>query len=247
MSDLLTFLLTSILATLAAQPGQANPAFVPFDHGEKITYSLEYGFIRAGTAVLEVRGAAEINGRECYHIVSEERTTPFFSRIFRIDDRYESFVDKEDLSSIRYEKHIRQGSYEADQIVEFDRDSLVARYDDGREVEILPGAKDIIASIYYARTLDLNVEDTVTVNNHTDGKNYCLKIEILRKEEITTPAGKFNCLVLRLNTEGMGAFASRGGLTIWVTDDIWKIPVLIRSKILVGSLSAVVEDISFGG
>ncbi len=241
-----SFRLISILAVLLAQPSLAYPRFIPFEEGEKITFSVEYGFIKAGTAILEVRGVVDLDGTKCYHIVSEERTTPFFSRIFRIEDRYESFVDREDLSSIRYEKHIRQGDYQADQVVEFDRERGVAVYNDGREVEILPGAKDIIASIYHTRTLDLDVGKSVMVNNHTDGKNYSLEIEILRREEITTPAGKFNCMVLRLNTGEMSVFASKGGLTMWVTDDLWKIPVLIRSKIFIGSLSAVVKEISFG-
>lgn len=238
--------LIPILSVLLAQGSPASPLFIPFSEGERLVYSVKYSFIKVGTATLEVRGGVEQNGVDCYHIVSEERTTPFFSRIFEIDDRLESFVDRENLSSVRYKKRIREGNYKADQTVDFDRENGLARYDDGSEVEILPGAKDIIASIYYTRTLDLKVGESVTVNNHTDGKNYPLEVEVLRKEEIETPAGRFSCIVVRPKIEGSKAFGSKGGLTLWFTDDRWKVPVLIRSKLPIGSLSAVVENIEFG-
>jgi hypothetical protein len=198
--------------------------------------------LKAGTAIMEVSEIVMIDSIPAFHIISTEKTNSFFSKIYKIDDRYDSYIDTVNLHSLRFEKHIREGSYVKDQIVEFKQDSGKAVYSDGREFEIEPGAKDIIASIYFARTLDLEVGKTFYINNHTDGKNYNLEIKVLKKEKVETPAGEFECLVIQPVIEGGKIFASRDGLTIWLTDDTWKIPVLIRSKIMIGSIQAKLKE-----
>ncbi len=217
----------------------------PFNEGEKLIFSVEYGPLNAGTSIMEVRKITNINGIPCFHLVSLEKTNSFFSKIYKIEDRYESYVDTVKLNSVRFEKHIMEGSYKKDQIVEFKQDSGKAVYSDSVEYEIEEGAKDIIASIYFARTLDLEIGNSYFINNHTDGKNYNLEVKALRRERIETPAGEFDCLVIQPVIEGGKIFASRDGLTIWLTDDVWKIPVLIRSKIMIGSIQAKLREAYF--
>jgi hypothetical protein len=219
--------------------------FRPFSKGEKLVFSVEYGPVKAGTAIMEVSEIAMIDSIPSFHIVSTEKTSPFFSKMFKIDDRYDSYVDTVSLHSLRFEKHIREGSYKKDQVVIFDHDSAKVIYSDGKEFEIEPGAKDIIASIYFARTLDLEVGKSVFINNHTDGKNYNLEVKVLKKERVETPAGEFDCLVIQPVVEEGKVFASRDGLMIWLTDDSWKIPILIRSKIMIGSIQAKLTEAYF--
>ena len=217
----------------------------PFNKGEKLIFSVEYGPVKAGTATFEVNDIVLIDSVPCFHIISTEQTNAFFSKIFKIDDRYDSFIDTVHLHSLRFEKHIREGSYKKDQVVEFDQDSGKVFYSNGKEYEILPGAKDIIASIYFVRTLELEVGKSVFINNHTDGKNYELEVKVIKKESVETPAGEFDCLVVQPVVEEGKIFASREGLMIWLTDDDWKIPILIRSKIMVGSIQAKLKEAYF--
>jgi len=220
-------------------------SFRPFNKGEKLIFSVEYGPLKAGTAIMEVSEIVDIDSITCFHIVSIEKTNSFFNKMYKIDDRYDSYVDTLNLYSVRFEKHIREGSYEKDQIVEFKQDSGKVIYSDSTEYEIKEGAKDIIASIYFARTLDLEVGNSCFINNHTDGKNYNLEIKVLKREKVETTAGEFECLVIQPVIKGGKIFASRDGLTIWLTDDIWKIPVLIRSKIMIGSIQAILKEAYF--
>ena len=63
------------------------PEYVGFGEGEKLVYSVQYGIVNAGEATLEVRNIAEINGRPCYHIVSDARSNDVFSVFFKVRDR----------------------------------------------------------------------------------------------------------------------------------------------------------------
>jgi hypothetical protein len=217
----------------------------PFTKGERLIFSVEYGPVKAGTATFEINEVVMIDSIPAFHIVSTEETNAFFSKIFKIEDRYDSFIDTLHLHSLRFEKHIREGTYEKDQVVEFNQESGKVVYSNGEEYDIKPGAKDIIASIYFARTLDLVVGKSVFINNHTDGKNYELEVQVLKREKVETPAGEFECIVVQPVVEEGKIFASREGLTIWLTDDDWKIPVLIRSKIMVGSIQAKLKEAYF--
>lgn len=235
--------MVSIVIMLCA--GFLSAQFRPFNKGERLVFSVEYGPVKAGVATFEVNEVVMIDSVPAFHIISTEQTNAFFSKIFKIEDRYESFIDTLHLHSLRFEKHIREGSYEKDQVVQFDQEEGKVLYSDGKEYEIVPGAKDIIASIYFARTLELEVGKSVFVNNHTDGKNYDLEVRVIKKESVETPAGEFDCLVVQPVVEEGKIFASREGLMIWLTDDDWKIPVLIRSKIMVGSIQAKLKEAYF--
>ena len=219
---------------------------VPFSVGEKLVFSVEYGPISAGTATMEILEIVEVNGIPCYHIVSLENTNDFFSRFFKIRDRYDSYIDTLTLATVKFEKHIVEGKYKAEGAMIIDLDSLVAIYSDGDTVEVIPEAKDAIAMVYYVRTLDISVGDTFYVNNHTDKENYVLEITVPRALKVYTALGTFDCIEVQPKLEGTKVFEGRKGLTVWLTDDEWKIPVLIRSKLMIGSIQAIIKDIEFG-
>ena len=43
-----------------------------------------------------------------------------------------------------------------------------------------------------------------------------------------------------------GIFKNKGRLVIWITDDDRRIPVLMRSKLLIGSISVVLQEAKTG-
>ena len=56
------------------------------------------------------------------------------------------------------------------------------------------------------------------------------------------PAGEFDCLVLEPVLETSSIFEHKGKLTIWLTDDTVRMPVLLRSKVIVGAFEAVLKE-----
>ena len=67
-----------------------------FQTGEKLRYRITYGFIDAGEAVLEVKETSKKgNGtRELYHIKGTGRTLGGFNSVYKVNDVYESYIDK---------------------------------------------------------------------------------------------------------------------------------------------------------
>jgi hypothetical protein len=216
---------------------------VPFGPGEKLTFSVQYGFVKAGDATLGVSEIVDFDGRPCYLIASKAVSNKMFSLFFRVEDRAMSYLDAEQLVPLRFEKHLIEGDYRNNQVVEFDHGRGVAVYNDGSENLIDPDAQDILSTLFLVRGMELEVGESVYVNNHADKKNYPLEIKVLKRETISTPVGRFKCLKVEPVLRASGIFQHEGKLTVWLTDDERKLPVLMRSKVAIGAISAIIAKI----
>jgi hypothetical protein len=186
-------------------------------------------------------------GRPTYHLVTTARSSNVFSAFFKVNDRVESYMDTLALHSVRFEKHLREGKYTKDLWVLFDQENHTAQIDGKRECTILEHAQDVLSSFYYVRTLQLDVGQRVFVPNHDNGKNYAMEVQVHRRERVHVDAGTFDCLVLEPVLLGEAVFKQKGRLQVWITDDAVKMPVLMKSEVLVGSIAAVLTEFHLGG
>jgi len=218
---------------------------VAFGVGEKLSFDINYGFINAGTASMTVEKLIEYNERPCYQIVTRANSNKFFSSFYKVDDRVESIVDAAGLFAWRFEKRLREGGYKAERMYQFDQvHNLVL---DGKDtVSVEPYAHDALSVMYYIRTVPLEVGKSVYAYNYVDGQKVNLEIRVLKEEQITVAAGTFDCLVVEPLTSSVGVFKNEGTLKVWLTNDRLRLPVLMKSKIVVGSISAELTDYRLG-
>ncbi len=218
---------------------------VAFGVNEKFTFEINYGFINAGGATMEVARLIEYNGRPCYQTVTRAFSNSFFSNFFKVDDRVESIIDALGIFTWRFEKNLREGNYRSDRRYNFDQHQNIV-FSDKDTVEVAPYVQDALSVLYFVRTQQLEVGKSVYVENFTDGKKYPLEVRVLRKEEVSVPAGTFDCVVVEPLLQSVGVFKHEGKLTVWLTDDRLKMPVLMKSKVLVGSIAAELSDFQLG-
>ena len=92
------------------------------------------------------------------------------------------------------------------------------------------------------RTLPIEVGKTWTVTVLDNDKLYPLDLVVERRERVSTKAGTFDCLVVEPKLKSGGLFKHEGRITVWVTDDHRKIPVLMKSKAIIGSIVVELES-----
>ena len=226
-------------AVASCRPPAPNKAFT---EGEWFQFSVQYGAIKAGDALMQVEAVENVTGKPCYRLVSKAESNSFFSLFFKVRDRVESYMDVEDLVSRRFTKNTLEGKHRDNFTIDFDYATGRARYSSGADFEFPACSQDILSAFYYVRTVDLEVGRSVAVPCHADKKNYPLEVKVHKREKVKTPAGEFNCLVIEPVLKSSGLFRQKGKLTIWLTDDEYKIPVLMKSKIIVGSVAAILTD-----
>jgi hypothetical protein len=234
------------VAVSAAHARDEASGRVPFAVGEKLTFDVRYGFLKAGEATMEVTGIVDCDGSKCYRVVSAARSTAPFSLVFEVKDSVTSLMDTRQLCTRRYHKNLREGNYSKNELIVFDQENHVAVYPDGSELPVPENVQDVLTSLYYLRTRKLEVGDSVLIDNHADKKNYPLEVRVLRTETISVPAGRFDCFVVEPILKASGLFQHQGRLTVWLTRDSRMIPVKMSGKIVVGSIEAVLARLSPG-
>jgi hypothetical protein len=217
-----------------------------FGVGERLVFQVNYGFITAGEAVMEVTGYDSVAGRKCYRVEFTVNSVPSFSWVYKVEDRYLTFIDVETLAPWKFEQHIREGTYRRDFIAEFDQVNLVAKTTEG-SYTTPQYVHDIMSAFYYARIMDFSASkpgDGVLLSNFYKDKSYDLRVNFLGRQELETEAGTFNTIVVEPMVKEGGLFKSEGRIVIWLSDDERKIPVRVNTKIVIGSIDTELKSYS---
>lgn len=218
----------------------------PFRSGEALRFSVQYGFIKAGSAYLEVPEVRDWNGRKVWTLVARAESNSFFSRFYKVRNRIESYWDQDGLYSWRYTENRREGGHKEKNEIVFDQERHEARYHDGRKFPIPPQVQDALSSFYYTRYQALPIGGSIVFDYHASRKSMPLEVRVIGRERVETPAGTFDCVAIEPMLKAGGVFKAKGRLVIWITDDERRMPVLMKSKVAVGSISVVLQEIRNG-
>jgi hypothetical protein len=218
----------------------------PFRPGESLRFSVQYGFIHAGSAYLEVPRIAEWEGHPAYTLVARAESNAFFSRFYKVRNRIESVWDKQGQYSWRYYEDRREGGYRERSEILFDHARGEARYSDGQTFPIPPRVQDALSSFYYTRFQALPIGGSVVFDYHASHKSQPLEVRVIGRDRVSTPAGTFNCVVIEPVLKAGGIFKNKGRLVIWLTDDERRMPVMMKSKVAIGSISVILQQARAG-
>ena len=189
---------------------------------------------------MHIQKVKRISGRDAYLIAFDVNTVPSFDWVYKVRDHYETYLDVEGLFPWRFEQHIREGSYSRDFSAYFDQRKRKAKTSEG-EYDIPLYVNDIFSAFYFARTFDysnLKVNDLIPMKNFYKDKVYDLNVKYLGKDRVSVDAGTFDCIVVEPLVQEGGLFKSEGSIIIWLTDDNLRVPVKVKTKVVVGSIDA---------
>lgn len=217
-------------------------AKVPWRIGEYFQFSIDWNGLNGGSSLMQVQNLHTMGGRRAYRIITKTESNSFVSKFYKVRDRAESFVDAESLYSLRFIKHLREGGYKQDQDIRFDQANRKAIYQGGSTYDVEARVQDVLSAFYYVRTRPLVVGSTVNIPTHDNKKSYDMEVKVHKRERVEVPAGKFDCILVEPMLKSEGVFKSKGSILIWLTDDDRRIPVLVKSKVPVGSISVSLTD-----
>jgi len=239
----LTFFLTAIaMISCWTTPVNAAEKDFPFRPGERLTYQLKWSFVTVGEAVLEVLPVETVNGLKAYHFVLTAQTNSLADHFYKVRDRIDAYTDLEITRSILYIKKQREGKTHGDVVVNFDWKKMTAQYANFNKkkdpISILPGSFDPLSILFYARLVDIK-ENEVFKRPVTDGKKCITGIaSIIRREEIKLASGTYDTYLVEPDLEHIGGVfkkSKNAKIQVWITADKRRIPVMVKSKVVVGS------------
>ncbi len=230
-----------------------------FQKGEKLVYKMYYdsfvtGPVIAGECVFEIQKKGRVVAqRNTMHIIVNGYTKGAFNLFFKVRDRYETFLDEEAMIPWLFIRRVDEGGVTIKQDVHFNHYNNTTQFTNLQRnktnVSSIPAnTQDILSAIYYFRTLDFSKAkpgEGYPVVFTLDDTVYTTKVFYMGKEQLKTSMGTFNTFKIKPMVLTGTVFKDPFPMMVWVTDDENRIPLFVKSEILVGSVKA--ELISYSG
>lgn len=238
------FILITLLffTSFSAQFENINP-------GEILSYRIHYGFITAGSATLATTRTS-YNGQPVFYVKGTGKTSGAAKTFFKVEDVYESYINA-NKEPLFYTRNVAEGSYRQHLQSTFNPASntlvLVDKKNTDRPaktVKVPDNVQDMMSCFYYLRSLpseNLRVGSIIKMNVWVDDELFPFQLRVTAAENISTKFGKINCLKIIPSVMSGRVFKEKEGVTMWVSNDQNRVPILIKAELAVGSLKASID------
>ncbi|MCX7886597.1 MAG: DUF3108 domain-containing protein [Verrucomicrobiae bacterium] len=228
-----------IVAVLLA--AVASGGELPFRVGEKLCYRIYWGPLEAGVASLEVAGVEMVEGRGCYRFVARAQTSGLVDMLFHVDNVLESWMDAKELCSVRYRQRRIEGKRVRHSETRYD-------YEAGRCVitnylkqtcQVMPldePLQDLLSAVYYVRSRALELNRPLEFVVNAGDANHRVRVQPDQRKMVwTKPLGTRAALRVEPHPTLNVVAAHKGRMWIWVSDDVQKVPLVVISRLAIGS------------
>lgn len=258
---LLTGAAATAVAAQSGSPSEELPGPISAWHypvGETSVYDVQVGMGRVsaprplGEARLAVEAREPVDGAQAYRLALEiEGGVPM---LYRQDDRQVSWVATDPLRTLRFEEHLRQGDYRRDRLCRMEQAehsySCFTRGADGgwEPIDRLQGqrmpakALDEVSILYLVRSLPLEVGKTYRFDRLFEEDSNPVRIQVLRRETVRVPAGRFETIVVRPIFKSGGMFGEEGRAEVFLSDDARRMIVKIESSMKLGRIDLLLKE-----
>ena len=214
---------------------------IAFQAGEQVTFHVFYKVIgtytHAGTATF-TNTLETFNNQPVYHIVGDGKTKSSYDWIYKVRDRYESYIDTATLQPLKFIRNVSEGGYKFYETISFNRTAHTAITNKG--VFQIPNCiQDVVSAMYYARNIDFNKykpEDKIPFKMFLGDEAYNMYLRYLGKETVKTQYGKFNAIKFKPLLIKGTIFEGGEKMVVWVSDDPNHVVLRVESPIVLGKV-----------
>jgi len=217
-------------------------AKVPFGPGERMEYDVKFGVLRVGNAHMEVVALDNLRGRPAWHTAFWVQGGNF---MYRVNDVYESWMDAESLSSLRFVQMLEEGGKDTERRFEIYPERAIFIQTSKKPPKEEPSVSQPLddgSFLYFLRTIPLEVGKTYDFNRYFRPDRNPVRIKVLRRESVKVPAGTFNAIVVQPVIKTKGIFSENGHAEVWLSDDDRHIMLQLKSKLSFGSLNLYLKS-----
>ena len=239
----------------AADPDPCASTNNTFQNGEKITYKIYYNlnfvWVPAGEVVFKI-----FDEGDQWHYQAIGTTYSSYEWFFTVKDEYDSWVDKNTLLPNYSERSVNEGDYHIFEKISFnqtDRKMTVWRSKRKGEAEtktdhgVQGCVHDVLSSLYHLRTIDFASRSSgysVPFRIFMDKEEYPLNMKYMGSEpkKKVYGMGKYKTMKFQPDVIAGEVFDEDARMTVWVSDDQNRIPLLIETPVSVGSVKMVIKE-----
>lgn len=237
------------------EPAIEQTADVAFQHGERLTYKIYYNLNFIWVPAGEVTFKIFDEGKQ-YHYQAKGETYDSYEWFFNAKDQYDSWVDKTTLLPNYSERSVNEGNYHIFEKIAFNqagRKMTVWRAtkrgdpEEKTEHSVKDECNDVMSSLYNLRNVDFGSQQagySVPFRIFMDKAEFPLKMNYMGKDpnKKVYKMGRYKTLKFQPQVIAGTVFKDNAQMSVWVSDDANRIPVLIESPVSVGSVKMVLKE-----
>ena len=226
-----------------------------FSGGEELVYKIFYKINFIWVPAGEITFKVFDEGKQ-FHYQALGRTYSSYEWFYVVRDEYNSWVDKATFLPNYSERSVSEGKYTIFEKISFN--NIARRHTVWRakkrgqpetqtEHEVKGATHDVLSSLYFLRTMEFSDKSSgysIPFSVFMDKEEFPLKMRFLGKEDRKKVhnMGRYRTLKFQPDVIAGNVFSEEAKMTVWVSDDANKIPVLIESPISVGSVQVVLKS-----
>lgn len=226
----------------------AAEADIPFKVGEKLTYQFYWGAFMVGRGTFEVK---EGPGKNTLLLSVRTVSNKFISNLYPVDNLIESVFDPEEIRSLSFFQDRNEGKHHTWEETFFYYPSKIASttsYISGDtkwfEIPSKP-VQDKVSFIYSMRCLDWSQRKEAEAIIGNDKENRTIKISRLGEEILEEDHFKaIPTFKVQPSTGYMKGFVKSGTMSVWVSQDQFKVPIVVEAKLSFGTVKAVLVEVT---
>ncbi len=226
----------------------AQVADVPYKAGESLTYVLNYKWGSVDTDVGEaITSLSYHNG--IFHSVIRGKTYKFYDLFFRVREHFESKFYEYPIRPHYFYRDSQEGKYRMRNTFYFNNSDYkikarIQKYENPAKDTILSASVhtyDLVSLFYRVRNINfdsipMGMAQPISFAIDDDVYNFYY-IYIGKEIKKVKGLGVFRTLKFSVKLVAGSVFTGKEDMTIWVTDDGNKIPLLFESPVIVGRVS----------
>jgi len=251
--DLQIPLQTSSAATDTILPTRTGD--LAYKHGERLTYKIYYNLNFIWVPAGEVTFRMFDEGNQL-HYQAKGETYDSYEWFFSAKDEYDSWVDKTTLLPNYSERNVNEGNYHIFEKISFNqagkkmtvwRSPKRGEPEEKTEHAVQSSCHDMLSILYHLRNIDFasqNDGHELPLRVFMDKEEYPLKMRYLGKDtnKKVYKMGRYQTLKFQPQVIAGNVFKDDAKMTVWVSDDANRIPLLIESPVSVGSVKMVIKE-----
>ena len=212
-----------------------------FQVGETLMYEGKFGILRLGRASMQVVGNDTIRGVATTHFRFVIRANAL--GLIRMDNQFDSWVGSEDFYSRRFTQDFNEFGKSRETAYEIFPDSgYYTALGVDTALAASPEPLDDTAFFYFVRSLDLEPGVRHEFDNYFRPDRNPVVIEVMERDTIDVPAGRFATVVVHPIIKGGGIFQESSDARMWITDDERRLIVQMKTKFSFGTVTLRLTD-----
>lgn len=241
---ILSFLLTNTASGATIPAPDQELLKQAYSNEETLHYEISWMGVKAGT--MTIKTTPDKNNPDQLTIKVKARSSGMLKVVYPVDDKFETIVTGADRLPITYKSALKEGFRRKKKLTTYDQEQGIITYKKNdappKTFKVNGPVYNEFTSFMIMRTLQLTVGHDLMVPTFADKKRHEVVVKVEKKELVESIFGKIETVIVSPHLPFKGLYSKTGAPLIWLTNDYDRVPVMIKAKVLIGSLTARLVD-----